>query len=177
MQSWYFNNMLFPLYNEKLIIRWFIPLVAKLRSTSLQVIVTRSEGVKTIVSVISSLRGGADDEPSSSLRLCTASTANSHWEQKSRRFSGTCDASEMKLNTNIKHTVLTLVTGHSGCGKCICVVNMRFLPENWVSWIFLQKHFHSLLLRRRWNPETDRRVNKSMNPGNCKYMCTVNDLY
>lgn len=56
----------------------FVPRVAKLRSTSLQIIITRSEGLKIMVSVMSSLRGGADNELSSSLRLCTASTANSH---------------------------------------------------------------------------------------------------
>ena len=63
----------------------FIPLVAKLRSTSLQIIVTKSEGLKIIVSVMSSLLGGVDIEPSSSFRLCTASTANSHYETKMSR--------------------------------------------------------------------------------------------
>lgn len=63
----------------------FVPLVAKLRSTSLQIMVTRSEGLKIIVSVISSLRGRADVGPASSPHLCTASTANSHYGANIKR--------------------------------------------------------------------------------------------
>ncbi|TNN35975.1 hypothetical protein EYF80_053855 [Liparis tanakae] len=43
-----------------------------------KIIVTRSEGLKIIVSVMSSRRGSSDVGHSSSLRLCTASTASSH---------------------------------------------------------------------------------------------------
>lgn len=132
----FINNKQFLLSKEKLILLYisislFIPLVAKLRSTSLQVIVTRSDGVKTIVSVMSSLRGGADDEPSSSLRLCTASTASSHWEHTERRsqaFATTQRSYQTAAYSKHCADVSSKIVPGRLLTKSICVVNMRLSP-------------------------------------------------
>jgi len=85
-----------------------LPLTAKLKSTSLQVMVTRSAGLKIIVSVMSSIFGGEDCPPPSppppppSLRLWTASTASSHWWKPEHTQLVLSDVPALQLHISLK---------------------------------------------------------------------------
>lgn len=107
--------------------------------------VTRSVGLKIIVSVMSSILGREDElpppsspppPPSPSLCLWTASTASSHWEKHT---------DELLLQPRCD----SVMTDSEGLWRGVLPVSLK-------SWRFPRTRRHFSLWRHRWSPETSR---------------------